>query len=168
MMHRHKATPVPTTLMIPTFQPVHLHNHSRRVDPHDDDAVLLLKPAAILILRTQPSRSMLHAHIGALTRAKRALELSGCPNSACPEQIPLIRIAVASIGTDLASAKMALLNSEEAMREAHQCAQALQMDSALYKAAGLVLQDYEKDRFTLGTLMGDVRDLYQNYRNTLN
>jgi hypothetical protein len=168
MTHHHKATPAQTMFVIPAFQPVHLHSPARRVNPDDASAVLLLKPAASLILRTQPSRSMLHTHIGALTRAKHALELSGCPNSACPEQVPLIRIAVSSIGGDLSSAKMALLNSEEALREAHSCARALQMDSALYKAAGLVLVDYEKDRLTLGTLMNQVRDLYLSYRNTLN
>jgi hypothetical protein len=169
MMHHQKAAPVPTTFVLPAVQPLHhLNEVVRRIDPDDEDAVLLLKPAASLILRTQATRSMLHAHIGALTRAKRALELGGCPNTACAEQIPLIRIAVSTIGVDLSSAKMVLLNSEEYLREANACAKALQMDSALAKAATLVIQDYEKEQQTLTTLMLEVRELYQSYRNALN
>lgn len=169
MMHHQKAAPVPTTFVLPAIQSIsHLNNVARRIDPGDEDAVLLLKPAASLILRTQHTRTMLHTHIGALTRAKRALGLGGCPNKACAEQIPLIRIAVSTIGVDLSSAKMVLLNSEEFLREAHVCAQALQMDSALAKAASLVIEDYEKEQHALNTLMLEVRELYQSYRSALN
>ena len=167
MMHHQKATPAQPTYVLPTMQYLQ-PKVATRIDPDDKDAVLLLKPAASLILRMQHSRTMLHTHIGALTRAKRALELGGCPNQACAEQIPLIRIAVATIGVDLSSAKMVMLTSEEFLREAHPCAKALQMDSALAKAAGLVIEDYERDRFTLQTLMLEVRDLYQSYRSALN
>jgi hypothetical protein len=163
MMHHQKAM-----FVIPTFQPAHLNRPPRHISADDEDAVLLLKPAAALILRTQHSRGMLHAHIGALTRAKHALERGGCPNATCPDQIPLIRLAVSSIGLDLSSAKMALLNSDESLREAHTCAQALQTNSALAKAAALVIQDYEQDRYVLNTLMIEVRKLHQSYRAALN
>jgi hypothetical protein len=167
-MHHQKPAPVPSAFMIPAAQPVQKDTTVRRVNANDEATVLLLKPAASLILRTQDSRSMIHTHIGTMTRAKRALELSGCPNSACPEQVPLIRIAVATIGVDLSSAKMALLCSEECLREAHKCANALQLGSALANAAGLVIHDFEKERIDLGVLMGEVRELYQTYRNALN
>jgi hypothetical protein len=44
----------------------------------------------------------------------------------------------------------------------------LQTNSALAKAAALVIQDYEQDRYVLNTLMIEVRKLHQSYRAALN
>jgi L-rhamnose isomerase len=129
----------------------------------NDDLILSLKPTATLLLRIQGPRSQLHAYISSLKRAKHALELAKITDTS-HSFTSLLRIAVSTIGSEIAAAKMALLASEEALREAQSCVDALQVDSDLHSAAQLVIQDYEADRAETIALMNDVRNLCQPFQ----
>jgi hypothetical protein len=134
-----------------------------RLDATDENTVLGLKPTAKILLRTQEPCSMLHAYITSLRRAKTALETVRA-NEACPSLNPLIKIAISTISTEVSSAKMSLLACEELLKDSYSYIKALETDSALYRAAELVIKDFETDRLETITLMQQVRELCRPYQ----
>lgn len=133
------------------------------MNTESDDAILSLKPTAAILLRMQAPRSQLHAHTSSLRRAKRALEVVDTSKT-CSSISPLLKIAVATISSEIAAAKMAMLASEEALREAHTYTSILQIDTPLHRAANLVINDFEAERAEARTLAQEVRALCQVFQ----
>jgi hypothetical protein len=156
MMMQHEATH-PFAIHASIAVREHENNH---------DAVLSMKPAAEVLLRTRDSRDMLHAYLSALKRARCALQLVS-PKDTPQAQIPLLRIAVNAIGIELNAAKTALLGSEESLRQAYEFMSLLTTQSLLARAAALVIEDYERERATTLNLMTEIRELCQPYQNIL-
>lgn len=125
--------------------------------------VLRLKPTATTLLRIQGPRSQLHTYASSLRRAKMALEVikDGVVGASF---IPMLKIAIGTISSEIAATKMALMASEEALREAYSYARALKSDSPLHQAALLVLEDYETERAATTELITEIRNMSQPFQ----